>query len=67
MVNTDEKKNRGTLINILDLDAAEGAKGISFDPEVEYTFKITERAARKLQTEKDGHVRDFTVIEIFCT
>jgi hypothetical protein len=67
MANIDEKKNRGTLINILDLEAAEGAKGISFDPEVEYTFKITERAARKLTTEKDGHQKEFTVIEIFCT
>jgi hypothetical protein len=67
MANTDEKKQRGTLINILDLDAAEGAKGISFDPEVEYTFKITERDARKLTTEKDGHQKEFTVIEIFCT
>jgi len=67
MANTDEKKQRGTLINILDLDAAEGAKGISFDPEVEYTFTVTSREARKLSTEKDGHTKEFTVIDIQCT
>ena len=64
---TDEKKSRGTLINILDLDAAEGAKGISFDPDVEYTFTVTQREARKLETEKEGHKREFTVIDIMCT
>jgi len=65
---TDEKKQRGTLINILDLDPAEGAKGISFDPEVEYTFTVTERVARKLQSQAgDGHTKEFTVIEMMCT
>jgi hypothetical protein len=64
---TDEKKQRGTLINILDLDPVEGVKGISFDPEVEYTFTVTERIARKLQSEKDGHTKEFTVVEMMCT
>jgi hypothetical protein len=67
MANTDEKKQRGTLINILDLDPAEGAKGISFDPEVEYTFTVTSREARKLTTEKDGHQKEFTVVDMQCT
>jgi len=62
-----EAKQRGTLINILDLDDAEGAKGISFDPEVEYTFTITQREARQLETEKDGHKKSFTVIDVQCT
>jgi hypothetical protein len=64
---TDEKKQRGTLINILDLDPVEGVKGISFDPDVEYTFTVTERIARKLQSEKDGHTKEFTVVEMMCT
>jgi len=68
MAENTEKKNRGTLINILELDAAEGAKGISFDPEVEYTFQITERVARKLTSVKeDGHSKEFVVIEAMCT
>jgi hypothetical protein len=64
---TEKKDQRGTLIDILGLEAAEGAKGISFDPEVEYTFKVTERVARKLKTEKDGHEKEFTVVEMMCT
>jgi len=67
MATQDEKKQRGTLINILDLDPAEGAKGISFDPDVEYQFTVTERVARKLQSEKEGHTKEFTVIEAMCT
>jgi hypothetical protein len=67
MATTDEKKQRGTLINILDLDPVEGVKGISFDPDVEYTFTVTERIARKLQSEKDGHTKEFTVVEMMCT
>ena len=62
-----EKQQRGTLINILDLDPAEGAKGISFDPDVEYTFTVTERVARKLTSEKEGHTKEFTVVEMMCT
>lgn len=67
MATNDEKKQRGTLVNILDLEDAVGAKGIAFDPEVEYTFTITKREARRLESEKDGHKKEFTVIEIFCT
>jgi hypothetical protein len=67
MATNEEKKQRGTLINILDLDPAEGAKGISFDPDVEYTFKVTERVARKLISEKEGHQKEFTVVEMMCT
>lgn len=63
----DETKKKGTLINILDLDEAECAKGISFDPDVEYTFTITSREARKLETEKDGHKKEFVVIDAQCT
>jgi len=64
---TEEKKQRGTLINILDLDPAEGVKGISFDPDVEYTFTVTSREARKLETEKDGHKKEFVVVDMQCT
>lgn len=67
MAENTEKKQRGTLINILDLEPAVGAKGISFDPEVEYTFKVTSREARKLTTEKDGHKKDFHVVDMQCT
>jgi hypothetical protein len=67
MATADEKKQRGTLINILDLDDSEGAKGISFDPEIEYIFTVTERTARKQSTEKDGHQKEFTVVDLACT
>jgi hypothetical protein len=68
MATTTEKKERGTLINILDLDPVEGVKGISFDPDVEYTFKVTERQTRKLEKDDgSGHKKEFVVIEMMCT
>jgi len=67
MAENTEKKNRGTLLNILDLEDSEGAKGISFDPEVEYTFTVTSREARELKSEKDGHEKKFVVIDLQCT
>jgi len=68
MVANTDKKERGTLINILDLDPVEGVKGISFDPEVEYTFTVTERFTRKLDKDDgQGHKKEFIVIELMCT
>jgi hypothetical protein len=68
MATTTEKKERGTLINILDLDPVEGVKGISFDPDVEYTFKVTERQTRKIEKDDgSGHKKEFVVIEMMCT
>ena len=67
MADNTEKKNRGTLINILDLEDSECAQGISFDPEVEYTFTVTSREAHELKSEKDGHEKKFTIIELQCT
>jgi hypothetical protein len=68
MASNTEKKERGTLINILDLEPAEGAKGISFDPDVEYMFRVTERTTRRLEKDDgSGHKKEFVVIELQCT
>jgi hypothetical protein len=68
MITMPEKKQTGTLINILDLETAEGVKGISFDPEVLYTFTVTERTTRKLDKDDgSGHKKEFVVVDLQCT
>lgn len=61
------EKNKGTLVNILDLPEAEITKGIQFNPDVEYDFEITEVTATKRKTVKDGHEKEFTVIDAHCS
>jgi hypothetical protein len=63
----DMEKNKGTLINILDLPEAEITKGIQFNPDVEYDFEITDVTATKRKTVKDGHEKEFVVIDAHCS
>ena len=62
-----EQKQRGTLINILDLDPMECSRGINFDPDVLYTFTITGVEARKLEKETNGHKKEFIIVDAQCT
>lgn len=66
MIMAEETKQKGTLVNILDLPEAEITKGIQFNPDVEYDFEISEVQARKLVTNKDGHEKGFIVIDAHC-
>lgn len=60
-----ETKKQGTLIDINSLEDSEGALGITFDPDVEYTFTVTSVETRKVKkTDESGHEgKEFTVIE----
>lgn len=65
---SEDKKSRGTLIDIAGLEDSVGAKGINYDPAVEYEWTIKSREARKIVPEStDGHEgKAFTVVEIQC-